>query len=134
MLKIIMNVFKQVYDDIESENDNNVKKLNKVALYTLVNYLEAKESISSLEIQAHFLNRKEFSKTFQKLVDSSIIEQSSENGNFKLNSKIKTYLSPLLQELTSMVHTSKDRENLTPSKRDPTLELLYNCRSQMFSY
>ena len=129
-----MNVFKKVYDDIETENDSNVKKLNKVALYTLVNYLEAKESITPSEIQTYFLNRKEFSKTFQKLVDSSIIEQTSENGNFKLNSSIKTYLSPLLQELTSMVYTSNDRENNLSSKRDPTLDLLYNCRSEMFSY
>ena len=127
-----MNALKHIYDEIETESDSNVRRMNKISLYTLVNYLEATESLPEFVIKKQFLNGKEFSNTFQKLISSSVVEQT-ENGNYKLNSQFKAEISPLLKELTSTVLTKDETSSKVSTKRDPTLELLYNCRSEMFS-
>ena len=46
---IIMNFLTQIYDEIETELDSEVKKSQKAALYTLVNFIEAYDSGSGIQ-------------------------------------------------------------------------------------
>lgn len=127
-----MNFLQQIYNDIESETDNEVKKSNKAALYTLVNYLEATDNgpgITKKEMNERFLKRKEFSTIFRALQENSVIE-ITQDGNYKLNPDAKTIISPLFEEITNLVYRQK---NTLVTKDNPTLDLLYNCRSQIFS-
>lgn len=127
-----MNFLTQIYDEIETELDSEVKKSQKAALYTLVNFIEAYDSgsgIQQAELEERFLHRKEYSEIMQKLMDNSVVEKSSENGNYKLNAEAKQFITPLLEELMNMVYKPQSKT----ATSDPSLNLLYNCRSQLFS-
>ena len=127
-----MNFLTQIYNEIETEHDSEVKKSQKAALYTLVNFIEAYDSGSGIqqkELEERFLYRKEYSVIMQKLVDNSVVEKSTENGNYKLNSEAKQLITPLLEELMNIVYKPQTKTAST----DPSLNLLYNCRSQLFS-
>ena len=128
-----MNFLTHIYDEIETENTNNeVKKSQKAALYTLVNFIEAYDSGSGIqqqEIKKRFLHKKEYSTIFQKLLDNAVVEKSTENGNYKLNPEARLFISPLLENLMNMVYKPEKKIATT----DPSLNLLYNCRSQLFS-
>jgi hypothetical protein len=125
-----MNTLQHVFDKIEAEQDASIRRSNKSTFYTLINYLEASRKGITKRDMGNFLNGNKFSEIFQELLDKSIIEQNQE-GNYLLNADVKAHLSPILKELTSMVY----KETYTPktSIKDPTLELLYNCRSEIFS-
>lgn len=123
-----MDFLTKIYSDIETENDNQVKNANKAALYTLVNYLEAFDGyVSTQEVEKKFLYRKDYASIFQKLIDASVVE--NRDGFYKLNPQAKDYISPILQDLMTMVY--KPEQKVASS--DPSLQLLYNCRSQVFS-
>ncbi len=129
-----MNFLTQIYTEIETEFAMNsaVQKSHKAALYTLVNYIEAYDKgtgIQQKDIEERFLHKKEYATVFQKLVNNSVIETSSETGNYKLNSDAKQFISPLLENLMNMVYKPEKKI----STNDPSLNLLYNCRSQLFS-
>ena len=127
-----MNFLTQIYNEIESEHDSEVKKSQKAALYTLVNFIEAYDSGSGIqqkELDERFLYRKEYSIIMQKLVDNSVVEKSAENNSYKLNSESKQLITPLLEELMNMVYKPQAKT----ATSDPSLNLLYNCRSQLFS-
>ena len=125
---IIMNFLTQIYDEIETELDSEVKKSQKAALYTLVNFIEAYDSGSGIqekELEERFLQRKEYSQIMQKLIDNSVVEKSSDNGNYKLNPEAKQFITPLLEQLMNMVYKQQSKT----ASSDPSLNLLYNCSS-----
>lgn len=123
-----MDFLTKIYTEIETETNEDVKKSNKAALYTLVNFLEAYDGyISEQELKKRFLYRKDYSAIFQKLVDSSVVE--NEDGFYKLNPQAKDYISPLLENLMSIVYKPEKKVSTT----DPSLNLLYNCRNELFS-
>lgn len=127
-----MNFLTNIYNEIESQTDYEVKKSQKAALYTLVNFIEASDSgsgIKQAEIQERFLHQKEYATIFQKLVDNAVVERTAENGNYRLNTEAKQFISPLLEDLMNMVYKPEKKV----STSDPSLNLLYNCRSQLFS-
>ena len=127
-----MNFLTNIYNEIESESDYEVKKSQKAALYTLVNFIEATDSGSGIkqsEIEERFLHQKEYSTIFQKLVDNAVVEKTAENGNYRLKTEAKQFISPLLENLMNMVYKPEKKV----STSDPSLNLLYNCRSQLFS-
>ena len=127
-----MNFLTSIYNEIETENDSEVKKSQKAALYTLMNFIEASDfgsGIDHQEMEKRFFYKKEFSTIFQKLVDNDVVEKSAETGNYKLNSEAKKVITPLLEELMTLVYRPEKRV----ATSDPTLNLLYNCRSQLFS-
>lgn len=65
--------------------------MNKISLYTLINYLEATDGLPGFVIEKQFLRGKQFLETFQKLVDSSVIEET--DNNYKLNPQVKADIS-----------------------------------------
>ena len=122
-----MDFLTKIYSDFETEPEQ-VQKANKAAFYTLMNFLEAYDGyVSEQEIQKRFLYRKDYSAVFQKLVDNSVVE--NKDGFYKLNPQAKTFISPLLENLMSLVYTPEKKVTTT----DPSLNLLYNCRSELFS-
>ena len=128
----IMNFLTSIYNEIENEYDSEVKKSQKAAFYTLMNFMEAYDfgsGIDQQEMEKRFLYQKEYSTIFQKLVDNDVVEKSTETGNYKLNVEAKKVITPLLEQLMTMVY----RPESTVATKDPGLDLLYNCRSQLFS-
>ena len=123
-----MNFLTQIYADIETETDEQAKNVSKAALYTLVNYFDAMDTgsgIKASDVDYRF-RRAEFSTILQKLMDSSVIEKNAE-GSYRLNPEAKSFISPLLQNIVSVVYKNGSKTS------DPNLNLLYNCRSQVFS-
>lgn len=123
-----MNALTQIFNEIEKGTDNSIKKSNKATLYTLVNYLEAKHGMTQLEMDRNF-NKGNFTSVFESLLKNHVIEQT-DSGLYQLSTAIRTQVSPLLRELTTIAYTSPTGQS---KSKDPVLGLLYNCRSEIFS-
>ena len=127
-----MNFLQTIYSEIETEFNGEAKRSHKAALYTLMNFIEASDhgaGIKQEELENRFFHQKEYTTVFEKLLKNSVIEKSSENGSYKLNTEAKEFISPLFDSLMSVVY-KQEKKNVSS---DPALNLLYNCRSEMFS-
>ena len=131
-ISITMSFLTEIYTEIETEFDGDVKRSHKAALYTLMNYIEASDSgsgINQKELEDRFFHQKEYVTIVQKLLSHSVVEKSNENGTYKLNPEARQFISPLFADLMSIVYKPEKKVNSS----DPSLNLLYNCRSQLFS-
>lgn len=125
-----MSFLNDIYTEIETEYKGEDKRSHKVAFYTLMNFIEATDHGSGIkqeELKERFFHQKSFQTVFNKLVEHQVIEKS--NDVYKLKTDVKQYISPLFENLTSLVY--KQDKKVVSS--DPALNLLYNCRSEMFS-
>ncbi len=126
-----MSFLTDIYSEIETEYEGESKKNHFSALYTVINYLELVDNGSGLseeDLANRFSRRKEFSHIIQKLIKHTVLEKSIE-GNYVLNKNAKEIISPIFDDLMSIAYKSDKKIEAS----DPTLLLLYNFRSQIFS-
>ena len=98
-----MKSLQQIINTIESEQDDSIRRNNKVTLYSLVNYLhDGHKGISRYDMD-NFLGENQFSAIFQELLNISIISEN-EKGQFVLNDDVKDRIPPFLQKLTQQVY------------------------------
>ena len=126
-----MSFLNDIYRELETEYEGSSRIDHLSAFYTLLNYIELIDNGSGLteqDLQERFYQRTEYTHIVQKLIKHSVLEKSS-NGNYILNKEAKTIISPMFEDLMSMVYKPEKKIN----SKDPGLNLLYNCRSQIFS-
>ena len=126
-----MSFLNDIYHELETEFEGSSRVDHLSAFYTLLNYIELVATGSGLteqDLQERFYQRAEYSHIVQKLIKHSVLERTSD-GKYVLNNDAKSIISPMFEDLMSMVYKPEKKIKT----KDPTLKLLYNCRSQIFS-
>lgn len=108
--------------DIYTEPEYLTESVNTLSLYTIVNYMKTAQFFPKFMIENNVLRNKEFTRTFKKLVDMSIIMESSETGNYILNSQFRDDISTLHNKIKSK---SPYLTVETKIKRDSYRDLIY---------
>lgn len=99
-----MDTFQQIVKTIESEQDANIRRTQKVTLYSTLKYLQAgRTGISKFDMD-NFLTGNRFLPIFQELLHHSIVIQNA-NSNYILNDNVKDLLPSFLQELDQQRQT-----------------------------
>ena len=125
-----MSFLNDIYTEIETEFNGDVKRSHKAAFYTLMNFIEASDRGSGIkqeELKQRFFHQKAFSTVFEKLINHSVIEQSGDV--YKMNTSARELISPEFENLMSILYKPEAKK----VSSDPSLNFLYNCRSEMFS-
>ena len=126
-----MSFLTDIYSELDSEYEGTMKKEHMAAFYTILNYLELTDNgigLTEEELKERFSKKTEFQIIIQKLKNHTVLERSS-NGKYTLNREAKTFITPIFDNLMSMVY----KEDKKITTKDPALNLMYNCRSQIFS-
>ena len=126
-----MSFITDIYSELESEFEGQTQKDHLSAFYTLINYLELTDTESGLseeDLQEKFFTRNEYKTVVTKLIDHDILQKSNE-GKYHLNQEAKKLMTPIFEDLMALIYKPEKKVET----KDPALNLLYNCRSQIFT-
>ena len=106
-----------IFNSIETKQENSIGRSNKRTFYTLLNYLQAShKGISKFDME-HFLSGNRFSNVFQELLANSIVTESK-NNYYVLRKDIKDSITPFLSEFAQQVYNTNYNSKITKQKSE----------------
>ena len=122
-----MSFIQDIYQNIAHEPES------KGTFFSVVNYLVANDDqngIRKKDMEERFALRKSFTDIMENLKEKNIV--SEESTNFILNSDVKTYLKPILQNVLVKSYGSKYQFSIDEQVNQSEVSILFDCRSELY--
>ena len=122
-----MSFIQDIYQTIAHEPEP------KGTFFSVVNYLVANDDqngIRKKDMEERFALRKSFTDIMENLKEKNIV--SEESTNFILNSDVKTYLKPILQNVLVKSYGSKYQFSIDEQVNQSEVSILFDCRSELY--